>query len=93
MTVAEGCGAHFLVAVLPSPAEAYYGLREPATDAFLDSLGIRRLADKVVDTRDGIPLGSNFFLSAYDYPNASGASAYAAAIAPRIVALSLSGHK
>jgi hypothetical protein len=84
---AQRCGARFLVAILPGPAEAYYGLREPATEALLEALRAAGLADKVIDTRTGIPLGCDCFLSAYDYPNANGATLFASAIAPHVAAL------
>ncbi len=84
---AQNCGARFLVAILPGPAEAYYGLREPATEALIGALQAAGLDDKVIDARDGIPLGCDCFLSAYDYPNATGAKLFAAAIGQRITKL------
>jgi hypothetical protein len=84
---AQRCGARFLMAILPGPAEAYYGLREPATQAFIGALHAARLDDIVIDTRSDVPLGCDCFLSAYDYPNATGAKLFAAAIAPRVTKL------
>jgi hypothetical protein len=46
---AAQCGAKFSVVVLPTDAEAYYGLREPATDRFLPMLSEWSL--HVVDLR------------------------------------------
>jgi hypothetical protein len=84
---AQSCGAQFLIAILPGPAEAYYGLREPATEALLAALRAAGLADKVIDTRPGIPLGCDCFLSAYDYPGATGATLFASAMAQRVTTL------
>ena len=84
---AQSCGAQFLMAILPGPAEAYYGLQEPATEALLEALRAADLADKVIDTRTDIPLGCTCFLSAYDYPNANAATLFANAIAPHVTAL------
>jgi hypothetical protein len=84
---AQGCRAQFRMAILPGPAEAYYGLREPATEALLAALRTAGLGDKVIDTRPGIPLGCDCFLSAYDYPSATGARLFASALAPRIATL------
>ena len=47
----------------------------------------RQFGHKLIDTRPGIPLGCDCFLSAYDYPNATGAKLFAAAIAPHILKL------
>ncbi|MBV8649880.1 MAG: hypothetical protein JO255_00350 [Alphaproteobacteria bacterium] len=84
---AQQCGAKFQMAVLPGPAEAYYGLREPATEALLAALRSAGMADDVIDTRSGIPLGSRLFLTAHDYPNAAGAAYLAGAIAPHAAAM------
>jgi len=46
---ASRCGAQFTVVVLPTDAEAYYGLREPATDRFLALLTAHDL--HIVDVR------------------------------------------
>jgi hypothetical protein len=81
------CGAQFLMAILPGPAEAYYGLREPATEALIGVLRAKGLGDAVIDTRDRIPLGCDCFLSAYDYPNATGAKLFAAIIGQRVSTL------
>ena len=84
---AQHCGAQFLMAVLPGPAEAYYGLREPATEALLAALRTAGSGDKVVDTRPSIPLGCDCFLSAYDYPSATGPEASLVAVVGQPVEL------
>lgn len=52
---AAQCGAKFSVVVLPTDAEAYYGLREPATERFLPMLSERNL--HVVDMRNSTKPG------------------------------------
>jgi hypothetical protein len=75
-------GADFAMAVLASPAEAYYGLREPATDLVLGHLAEASQPLAILDTRTGIPLGSRFAIPGLDYPNEAGAAWIAAELAP-----------
>jgi hypothetical protein len=79
---ATPCGADFAMAVLASPAEAYYGLREPATDLVLLHLAETSQPLAILDTRIGIPLGSRFTIPGLDYPNEAGAAWIAADLAP-----------
>ncbi|MDB5405529.1 MAG: hydrolase-like protein acetyltransferase AlgX [Rhodospirillales bacterium] len=82
--LARQCGADFRVAVLPAPNEAYYGITEPATETLLTALRAAGNGEPVIDARTGIKLGSEFFLSAIDYPNAVGATYLGARIAAQI---------
>jgi hypothetical protein len=79
---ATACGADFAMAVLGSPAEAYYGLREPATASVLRHLAEASQPVPILDTRIGIPLGSDFATPGLDYPNEAGAAWIAADLAP-----------
>jgi hypothetical protein len=81
---AARCGARFLTAVLPSPAEAYYGAREPASDAVLAQLAAATPPVFAIDTRAGIPLGSRFNLIGLDYFNERGTAWVAGRLAPAI---------
>jgi hypothetical protein len=71
---AEACGAGFVMAVLPGTTEAYYGLREPATDEVLSRLRSAEPNFPIVDLRNGIPIGSRFTIPALDYFNEQGVS-------------------
>jgi len=79
---ATACGAAFAMAVLAGPAEAYYGMREPATELVLQHLAEASRPVAILDTRIGIPLGSRFSIAGLDYPNEAGAAWIAANLAP-----------
>jgi hypothetical protein len=81
-TATAACGADFAMAVLASPAEAYYGMREPATELVLQHLAEASQPVAILDTRIGIPLGSRFSIAGLDYPNEAGAAWIAADLAP-----------
>jgi hypothetical protein len=69
-----GCGAGFLMAVLPGPAEAYYGLREPATEDVLTALRGTKREISILDLRSEIPRGTRLNIPGLDYPNAASAA-------------------
>jgi hypothetical protein len=71
---AQSCGARFLMAVLPGPAEAYYGLREPATEDVLTTLRGTKGAIPILDLRSEIPRGTRLNIPGLDYPNAASAA-------------------
>jgi hypothetical protein len=76
-----GCGARFLMAVLPGPAEATYGMREPATEAVLAALRRAEGDFPIFDLRAEVPRGTRFHIPGLDYPNAPGAAWIAAHLA------------
>jgi hypothetical protein len=87
VAAARACGADFRVAILPGPNEAYYSIAEPATERVLAVLRAAGYGERVIDTRAGIPRGSDFFLTGIDYPSAAGSAYLGARIAAGIPAV------
>lgn len=87
-TESRACGAHFIAALLPSPAEAYYGVRERHSLELLALLQNLAAAVRVVDLGDDWPLGQQTNLPGLDYFNAAAAERLSARLWPHILAVS-----
>lgn len=78
---AQECGASFVLAVLPDASEAFYGIREPATEAVLSQIGN---SIEVWDLRSAIEPGTVSVIPGMDYPRPEVVARLAAEIAARL---------
>jgi len=51
------CGARFVMVILPSNMEAFYGFREPITKKFLQEIEISKSQFDIIDTAEFMPKG------------------------------------